>query len=264
MAFQILVKPVTRLGGKKRLVVGSVDEIRFCDRLLLKPVAPNAFGVALHESSRVRISPIDDYLDGRRVSSTELPGEIAAEQDDTLQLAGHQIGLHIRSSPCRGYFEIPGIAERIQQARGIGRRMLYDDAYGQPLNVQTHAYTEDKEQQQGQEYDDNEATRVSANLLRFLPIKAMTRRILADVEARQVMGAVLLRSNSSTRVMNASSNVGSAQFSELARSFKWSGVPSGDYFPPVDKANPITVLGLVEEVRSNKNGDAVFDHRVDV
>ena len=86
----------------------------------------------------------------------------------------------------------------------------------------------------------------------------------AGQRAAQDVMAASSRSNSSTSAMKASSSVGSGCSSLADAVLQLVGRALGDDAAPVDQADAVAILGLVEEVRRHHHRDAPLDHGVDV
>ena len=100
--------------------------------LLVEPVRPQALDVVLHQPGGVGVAAVDEHLDRGRLAAAEPVAEVGRQHDDSLEPAGHQVVLDGLAVPGEADLEVARVAERGQEAVGLGRRPLDHHARSGP------------------------------------------------------------------------------------------------------------------------------------
>ncbi len=135
---------------------------------LLEPVRPQALDVVLHQPGGVGVAAVHEHLDRRGLAAAEPVAEVGRQHDDPFEPSGHQVVLDGLAVPGEADLEITRVAERGQEAVGLGRRPLDHHRDRDPPQVERDAKAEDEQQQKRQDSGDHEAARVAHHLQRFL------------------------------------------------------------------------------------------------
>ena len=127
----------------------------------------------MHQAGRVRVAAVDEDLHRGRFAASSRSAKSAASTTTPLQ----PLRRPGRSSTCARWratidLEVARVAERRQQAVGLGRRLLDDHRQRHPPQVERDAVAEDEQQQQRQHAGDQEAARVAADLQQLLAHQA--------------------------------------------------------------------------------------------